>query len=257
MSFPGSDGRSDVQHIQLGIVARNHPGAYMPSLGVGYSAPRLVSRFTRLGNRPCSPEFLAGNRVVSSDDAAIGTEIEFASARGKNLAIGDERAGRLPVIDNPGSPCEPPGHRIQREKKVVLASVDDLVGEDGEIPVDAGHRDELAEIVRHLAFVLPFQIAGGGVDRLNVVARIGKVHHGVLDQWRASWTPGPMPRLQTIFRFATLVRLICCNGLKPQLFSVRGGQAWMESSWLSLHNTFGWAAFVPSYTLYLRLQGGL
>ena len=88
-------GSPDIEHVQLGIEARNHPRAHVPALRVGNSAPGFVARFARLGNRTRSPQFLAGNGVVRRDDAAIGAELELAAARRKNLAVGDERSRGL------------------------------------------------------------------------------------------------------------------------------------------------------------------
>ena len=47
-----------------------------------------------------------------------------------------------------------------------------------------GERNELAEVRGELALVLPQQVAGPGVERLNQVIRVRQIHHAVVDERR-------------------------------------------------------------------------
>ena len=58
-----------------------------------------------------------------------------------------------------------------------------MLAVQGEVPRAVAELPVLADVVRLLPLVVPDQVAGGGVERLQVVvARLGDVHHAVVDQ---------------------------------------------------------------------------
>ena len=190
------DGGSDIQHVELGIVARHHPRADVAALGIGNAAPGFIAGLPGSGNRTRAPQLLAGNGIVSGDDTAVGAKLVLASARGKDLAVGDDGPRgllrwSLAIVDDTGFPVKFSGYFIQSKQKIVRAGIDDVVAEDRDIPVDTGHRDELAEVFGLLALVLPFEIACGGVDRLDVIAGVRHIHDAVVHQGRAFLNSGP------------------------------------------------------------------
>src|SRR5262245_31215304 len=88
-----SDGRSDVNQIQLWIVARNHPRADVPPLLQRNVAPCLIARLSGFGNGVGSPQFLAGLCIMCRDDASLVAGARLALAACDDLAIDDDGAG--------------------------------------------------------------------------------------------------------------------------------------------------------------------
>ena len=157
-------------------------------------APRLVSGFARAGYRAGAPDLRAGRRVVGRDDTRLRSACRRTAAAGDDLAIGNDRAGGviggvLRVVQDLGLPGQLTGHSVEREDVPVGARVDDEAAVNGEVAVDVEQRErhgvkERFQIVRILPPVLPQQVAGGGVDGLDDVARVRHVHHAVIDERR-------------------------------------------------------------------------
>ena len=176
--------RADVDQVQLGIVARHHPGADVPALLHRHVAPRLVARLARAGNRVEAPQFLAGLRVVRRDDAGVAAGVGLALAARDHLAVGDDRSAArrraLVRVEDLRLPDELAGPRVERVDEVVRARVDDEV---------APHRERAVGLGPHafgqLAPVFPDQVAGLRVDGLDVVARVRDEHHAVVHERRA------------------------------------------------------------------------
>ena len=85
------------------------------------------------------------------------------------------------VVEDPRLPHLLARRRVEREDIAVGAGIDNVVPVDREVPVG---RVEAAGggVLRQVAPVLPQEIAGGGVERLDDVPRIRQVHHPVVDQ---------------------------------------------------------------------------
>ena len=184
--------RAHVDQVQLGIVARHHPGAHVAPVLERHAAPGFVARLAGRRHQPRAPQLRAGPRVVGRDDARLRPCLRDASAPGNDLAVGDDRAGRLMrrmhlVVDDPRLPRQPSGGGLQGEDVAVGARVDDQVAVDGEVavPLGKGRDDVLREILGAVAAVLPQQVAGDGVDGLDDVARVRHVHHAAVHQRRA------------------------------------------------------------------------
>ena len=161
----------------------------MQALFIRHVPPRVAAGFSRLGNRPRAPQFFAGAGVMGGDDARFRAAFGLASPPGNHFAVGDDGAGRLLgaplVIQDLGLPRKPAGLGVQGEDVVVGTRVDDEVPVDREVPVDGGHREELAEILGQLPAVLPFQIACLRVEGFDDVERVGEVHHAVVHEGRS------------------------------------------------------------------------
>ena len=96
-----------------------------------------------------------------------------------------------PVVQDLGLPHETAGRRVEGEDVVVRARVDDQPVVDGDVAVDLHQPAEevLRRVVRPLPSVLPGEIAGGGIERLDDVARVRHVHHVVVDERRPLLQP--------------------------------------------------------------------
>ena len=185
------DRRADVDHVQLGVVARHHPRADVRALLERHVAPGLVARLAGGRNEPRPPQLLAGRRVVRGDDAAVRPAARVAAPARVHLAAGDDRprglVGRVhPVVEDLGVPDHLAGLRVQREDVVVHAGVDDELVVDGDVAVGVDERADhvVGQVVRAVPPVLPDEIAGHRVQRLDDVARIGHEQHAVADQRR-------------------------------------------------------------------------
>ena len=181
--------RPHVDQVQLRVEAGHHPGAHVPPLLEGHVAPGLVARLAGGRDHPRAPQLGAGARVVGRDDARLRTALGHAAAPGDDLAVRDDRArglvGRvLAVVEDLRLPSQPARRRVEGEHVVVVARVDDQVVVDGKVPVALGEDadDELLEVVRPRAAVLPDEIAGDGVDGLDDVARVRHVQHAAVGQ---------------------------------------------------------------------------
>ena len=185
------DRRADVDQVQLRIVAGHHPRADVAALLERDVAPRLVAELARPRNQAAAPELVAGRRVVRDDDAGVGPAARVAAAPREHLPAGDDRSrglvGRIhPVVEDLGVPDHLAGLRVQREDVVVHAGVDDQLAVDGDVPVGLDQTPDhvFTQVVRAVAGVLPDQVAGHRVYRLNDVARVRHEQHAVPDQRR-------------------------------------------------------------------------
>ena len=188
---------ADVDEVQLGVVARHHPRADVLALLERHPAPGLVARLARGRDGAPPPQLLAGLGVVGDDDAGVRPAPRGAAAARHDLAVRDDGARALvggvhAVVEDLGLPRELAGRRVEGEHVVVAARVDDAGAVDGEVAVEVGEGAEhvVAEVVGHVAPVLPAEVAGGGVDGLDDVARVRHVHHAVVDERRALLQPG-------------------------------------------------------------------
>ena len=196
------DGRSDVDQVQLGIEAGHHPRPDVCALLVGHAAPGLVARLARGRNEAPPPELLARLGVVGHDDARLGAAPRTAAPAGNHLAVGDDRARRvsrrvLRVVEQLRLPDQLAGDRVQREGIVVVGGVDDHVVPDGDVAVDADQSAQvIVDVVRDVAAVLPQQVAGDRVQRLDDVVRVRHVEPAAVGNRRTllrARRQGPRP----------------------------------------------------------------
>ncbi len=189
---------ADVDEVQLGVVAGDHPRADVLALLERHPAPRLVAGLAGGGDGAPPPQLLAGDGVVGDDDAGVRAAPRGAAAARHDLAVGDDGARALvggvhPVVEDPGLPRQLAGGRVEGEHVVVAARVDDVGAIDGEVPVEVGEGPEhvVPEVVGQVPPVLPEEVAGGGVDGLDDVARVRHVHHAVVHEGGALLQPRP------------------------------------------------------------------
>jgi hypothetical protein len=114
-----------------------------PAVLVGNAAPALVARLSRFGDGAAAPQLPAGPGVVRGNDASVGAELVFASARGKDFAVGDDGSRGLLrwsflIVDDARLPQQFAGLGVEREQKVVGAAVYDLVAVYRKVAIDAG-----------------------------------------------------------------------------------------------------------------------
>ena len=189
------DRGADVDEVQLGVVARHHPGPDVLALLERHAAPGFVAGLAGGGDQPPPPQLLAGLRVVGHDDAGVGTAARRAAPPRDHLAVGDDRPGALQggmrlVVEDPRLPREPAGGRVEGEDVTVGAGVDDAIGVDGEIAVGGGEAAR-GGVLRQVAAVLPEEVSGGGVDGLDDVARVRHVEHPAVGERRRLLAAGP------------------------------------------------------------------
>ena len=137
---------------------------------------------------PPPPELLAGDGVVGDDDAGVGAAARRATPPRDDLAAGDDgpralQGGMRLVVEDPGLPRQLAGRRVEGEDEAVGAGVDDAVGVDGEVAVGGGEAAG-GGVLGQVAAVLPEEVAGGGVDGLDDVARVRHVQHAAVGEWR-------------------------------------------------------------------------
>ena len=181
--------------VELGIVARHEPAADVPALVVGQRAPRVAVRLSGRRNRAPPPELAARARVVRHDHAGGRATLGLAAAARDDLAVCDDRARRVlcaaPVVEQLDFPRELARACVERVEIIVGARVDQRAGVDREITVDGRHGEIFGEIGRQRAAILPLEVARRGVECLNEIARVRKVHDAVVDERRAFLDAGP------------------------------------------------------------------
>ena len=128
------------------------------------------------------PEFFARGRVVRADEALLFA-IGLAAAQPlDHLALGDERAGAravvaLGAIADRRVPDGLAGARVERHQVRVARGHEELVF----VHADAAHRGAVGVAA---VPVLPDQLAGLPVDRLQHVARVVEEDDAVVDERR-------------------------------------------------------------------------
>src|SRR6185503_16124006 len=183
------DRRADVDAVQLGIEARDHPHADVPTLLVRDVAPGFVAGLAGLRDRARAPQFAAGLRVEGRDDARLGPTLGLAASPRDDLAVHDDRTGAVlgpgPVVEDFRLPDELAGTRVQRVGKAVRAVVEDQVVVDREIAVRLGRWEVLADVLGNFAAMLPDEVAGHRVQSLCDVVRVRKEKDAVVHERRS------------------------------------------------------------------------
>ena len=190
------DRRADVDEVQVGVVARDHPRADVHPLLVGHAAPGLVPRLARRGHERRAPQLRPRRRVVGDDDAGDRARARAAAPAGDHLAAGDDRPrgvarGVDAVVEDLGLPDQLARDRVERVDVVVVGGVDDQPAVDGDVAVvvrEPAH--DARDILGDVPAVLPEEVAGDGVDRLQVVLRVRHVEPSAVGQRRPLLGPG-------------------------------------------------------------------
>ena len=122
---------------------------------------------------------------MSGDEAAVLVVAGAAAHPRDHPSAGDERAAAvgeaLPLIGNGRLPRHLAGVDVERDEVGVGGVDEDLVAVDAQI---AQRPAAAADPLREPAAVLPDQIAGGGVERVDDVAGTGEEHHAVVHERR-------------------------------------------------------------------------
>src|SRR5262245_38340146 len=84
-------GRTNVEHVQFGIVARNHPGPDVSTLFVRESAPRLIAGLSTHRYRTRAPKLLAGLGIMRNDDTCERALLGLTAPARKDLSFRDDR----------------------------------------------------------------------------------------------------------------------------------------------------------------------
>ena len=201
-------GRSDVDPLQHGIVARHHPRADVPALLHGHTAPRLIAGLARPRNRARAPQLLAGGRIVRRHDAGFVSRVGLALPARDDLAVGDDRTGRgagsrLGVVHR-RLPDELPVPCVDRVQRVVAARIDHRRAPNREVAV-RGSRGSF----RKLSLILPQALPGPRVERLHVVASVRHIHDAAIDQRRAFLIAGTARLAPHLFELRDVALVDC------------------------------------------------
>ena len=174
--------------VQLGVeAAGDAPRRDVDPAGGGQRAPGLAAGIVGPGRGIGAPALGAAVRVVGRDVAARLQTRRAARAPADHVPLDDHGAGRvadpLPVVRRARFPVGLAGARVDGDDLRVGGQVIEVLAVQREVPRAVAELAVLADVVRLLPLVVPDQVAGGGVDRLQVVvARLGDVHHAVVDQ---------------------------------------------------------------------------
>ena len=178
--------RSVKDEIEFWIVGELAPHAGHPALFERRAGPGLVAGLARARDHRVAPQFLAGLGVVAGDIAAVRRHL--AGAAGDDHAVDHDRAGRIADVEIAaaiGLPGQFAGAGLERDDEVVPGHEVDVVAIERDaalaLPMVALERCR----GRQRMPVFPEQVAVGGIDRLDHVARIAEIHDAVVDE-RAS-----------------------------------------------------------------------
>ena len=126
--------------------------------------------------------------VVRRDEATVRHEPRAAVDAVDDPPAGHERPAGVGiavlVVGHAGLPDQRAGAAVERRDERVARAHEQLVAVDGQIAaVRAAQRRGQRPAV------LPEQRAGGGVERLHHVARVGEIQHAVMDERRRLVAP--------------------------------------------------------------------
>ena len=142
---------------------------------------RVAARLAGVRDRVELPQLLAGRRVVGADEAAVRTVAGAALQPLNDLAARDDRSAgvRKPLraIGDGRFPDLFAVARVERDEARVGGRDDQLVLVDR----DVAHRAH-ADLRQRPDFVLPDQLAGAAVERLDDVARVDQIDDAVVDE---------------------------------------------------------------------------
>ena len=132
-----------------------------------------------------APQLFAVLRVVAGDVAAMAGDL--AGAARDDHAVGDDRAAGILDVEIAAAIALPhalAGAGVEPDDEIVPGREDDVVAieRDAALALAVVAGNCLAR--RQRMAVFPDQIAGGGIDRLDHVARIAEIHDAVMDDGR-------------------------------------------------------------------------
>ena len=185
----GSHRCADIQQIELRIEARDHPGTDMSAFLERYPTPGFISRLSRPGNQPTTPQLLPCSRVVRHDDTGVRPTFRRTATPRDNLSVGDNRSrglvGRMNrVIENLGLPHQIAGRGIESKHVVVSTRIDNQIIVDRQIAIriDQAPDHVIGQIIGAITSILPQQVTSNRVNRLNHVPWIRHVHHALVHE---------------------------------------------------------------------------
>ncbi len=179
-----------VDEVRVRVVAPGNPRVAARAPIQRQIAPGLAARLARPGHRRRAPRFFSAGGIVRADEADIVFVAAAAGHAGDHFSADDDRARRVAVsqlrVGHGHVPHAPPGPRVERDDVRVAGRSENPVAEDGEVPLDASEVDVAGAALRgapgFVGAVLPDQIAGGSVERLNDAAGIRQIHDAVVDE---------------------------------------------------------------------------
>ena len=146
-----------------------------------------------------APQLGAGLDVVAGDEAAAGLGIAAAGHALDHLAVDDERAaGIAPALGPVGGgviPHDLAGLGVERDDMGVRGGDDQLVVVDRHVALGQVVAALGEQLRRQVALVFPDQVAGGGIERLDLVGVVEDEQHAVMhDRRRLGGAGGHRPR---------------------------------------------------------------
>src|SRR5262245_41893789 len=153
---------------------------------------------------------------MRNDDTCERALLGLTAPARKDLSFCDDRTGCLlrrtffhiedAVFPNKLSRC-----CIEREYVVISARIDNRIAVNGDVAVDARYGQYFGDVFLPLTLVLPNQIAGRRIHRLNQIAWVGQIHHAPINERSRllnarTHTPGPDHPQTTNVRAIDLVQ---------------------------------------------------
>ena len=188
-AFPGQGRRgtgAPVDQVELRVVAADHPRRGMAARGARQPAPGVATRLIRGGGGVDAPQLFSGADVVGGDETAPRTRARRIAPRpGNQLALHDDRSSRLrdalAIVGPFGFPDHLSGACVQRDEKRVVRGQEDLVVVDRDVAIAIPRAGDVRDVLREVAAVLPQQVAGRRIERLDDVLDVGEKHDPVVD----------------------------------------------------------------------------
>src|SRR5262249_25900686 len=146
------------------------------------AGPSLVTGLARAGNHLIPPELAAGFGVVAGDITAVRRILARAACN--DHAIRHNRAGGVADVQFTtaiGLPDDLAGAGPQRYDEIVPRYEIDLIATERNAALTLSKAITERPGWRERMPVLPHEISGRGIDRLNHVAGITHIHHAVVD----------------------------------------------------------------------------
>ena len=174
--------------ILLGIVAAGNPGRTAIAAFERDVVPGIEVRIARMRDGMNAPFLRAGLHVVPGDEAAARRGVAAAGHALDERVIDDERAARVaPALGPIGDGMIPhhlPGLGIERDDVGVRGRDVQIVSIDRHVALGQLIGILREQLGRKVALVFPDQVAGGAVERLDLVAVVIEEQHAIVDDRR-------------------------------------------------------------------------
>ena len=158
----------------------------MPTGSAGETTPRVAACLVRSGGGIDPPQFLAAVDVVGTDEATARPRTVRITTRAINhLAVDDHRPRGLGnsfvVVGTLRLPGDLAGAGVECDEERIVRSQNDFVTVDRNVPITIPRARHPSNVVRKWSSILPQEIPGRGVERLDDVLHIGEEHDAVVD----------------------------------------------------------------------------